>query len=206
MESMLHKIQQQHLLLPTLLLKQFAVQASNWYKRQAASPNAVAPPDFESVFDDIEMERPWMPSLSLGFLHALNLTDFYAGGQNPLAPNNDLGGAGNGGSNAGGGGMGGGPGGHNGGANERTNNTNFCAALFGAYRAMAISCHSLRNKIARNKIPQLPSSKVDNNPMCLAWHTKGVCNLACSRRIDHVAYTNDEYQELVQWCAAHFHE
>ena len=79
MESMLHRLQQQHVLLPTMLLKRFAVQASNWYKRQAASPNAVSPPDFVSVFDDIELERPWEPNLSMSFLHSLNLTDFLMG-------------------------------------------------------------------------------------------------------------------------------
>lgn len=123
-----------------------------------------------------------------------------------IVPNNNPGGFGNDGANAGGGGGGNGNGGDNGGTNERTNNTNFCATLFNAYKAMAVSCRSLRAKITRNEIPSLPLSKVDNQPMCLAWHTKGVCNLACSRRVDHVPYTNDEYQQLVQWCAANFHE
>ena len=40
--------------------------------------------------------------------------------------------------------------------------------------------------------------------MCLAYHTKGQCNVGCGRKADHVPYTNDEYAPLVTWCAANF--
>ena len=201
---MLHKLHSEELLLPTMLLKWFCVQASQWYRRQAASPAAIPAPLFEQVFDDIKNERPWAPNLSLPFLSALNLQHFHAstttqpglhatttpgstatqdtvttgpGATTPPAP-----------------------------TNERTNNVNFNTALFNTYKVMPISCRSLRMKIARNELPALPTSKVDQNPMCLDWHVKGVCNAGCSRRANYVPYTTAEYQPLVQWCATNFHE
>ena len=88
--------------------------------------------------------------------------------------------------------------------NERINNTNFVDTLFVTYKAMPVQCRQLCQRIARNELPALPNSKVDQGAMCLAWHTKGFCNVQCSRKADHVGYTNAEYQPLVQWCAANY--
>lgn len=61
------------------------------------------------------------------------------------------------------------------------NNTAFNATLFQQYKDAPTSSRSLRRKISNNEIPQLPSSKVDQQPLCLAWHTKGMCNSNCRR-------------------------
>jgi hypothetical protein len=45
---------------------------------------------------------------------------------------------------------------------------------------------------------------VDQQPMCLAWHTKGMCNPACPRVNDHVDYTDAEYGPLSSWCSDHY--
>ena len=132
------------------------------------------------MFEEIEMERPWAPVLSQPFLFALNLQNFHvplgggiARNQYHLLDSNGNGdGSGGGGDNnndgsAGGSGNAGGSGG---GANECTNNISFCEPLFKVYKAMAVSCRSLRSKITRREIPSLPPSKVDSNPICLVWH------------------------------------
>ena len=213
MEGILHQLHSEDILLPTKLLKRFSVQVSQWYRRQAASPAAIPPPNFEQVFDDIENERPWAPILSLPFLTALNLQQFHPSNRPRIEqqPGQQNGGGGNGTGTPRGGGGGNAPGGNGGGGggaipNERANNPSFNTALFGTYKAMTVTCRSLRGKISRGELPPLPLSKVDQSPVCLAWHTKGLCNQACSRCPDHVQYTSSEYQPLVQWCAENFHE
>ena len=204
MESTLHALHTEDLLLPTKLLKRFCVQVSQWYRRQGQQANVLPPPTLEAVFDDVESERPWAPLLSLPFLQSLNLQSFHRPA-NPFRPD-----VGNGANNLGAAApVGGGEINRPAGAaraNERMNNTAFAEALFGIYKAMPVSCRALRQKINRNELPALPLSKVDRQPMCLAWHTKGLCNVACSRGADHVVYTTNEYQHLVQWCATNFHE
>ena len=61
----------------------------------------------------------------------------------------------------------------------------------------------IRRKIAQGSITPTPTSKADNSPMCLAWHTIGQCNANCTRSNDHVAYSAEDYQPLVEWCAQH---
>ena len=60
------------------------------------------------------------------------------------------------------------------------------------------------NKINRGEFPDLPPSKVDQKPMCLAWHTKAMCNAGCSRVTDHVDYSNSEYQPICGWCEINY--
>ena len=203
MESTLHALHAEELLLPTKLLKRFSVQVSQWYRRQSQQGTIIPPPNFEQVFDDIECERPWAPLLSLPFLQALGLQSFHRAAvphrQNVGEENQRNGGGAPGGGGDDRPGNGARP-------NERMNNTAFSDTLFGTYKAMPVSCRAIRQKINRNELPALPLSKVDRQPMCLAWHTKGLCNVACSRGADHVSYTNTEYQPLVQWCTTNFHE
>jgi coenzyme F420-reducing hydrogenase gamma subunit len=77
--------------------------------------------------------------------------------------------------------------------------------LFGEYRKLnKVRTRQIRRKIAEKELPPLPLSKVDKQPMCLAWHTKGQCNARCPRAADHVVYTADDLKELSQWCVAHY--
>ena len=54
-----------------------------------------------------------------------------------------------------------------------------------------------KEAIARNP---LPKSKYGLPSMCLAWHSKNVCNANCKLLGDHKPYSAAEYQPLLQWC------
>jgi hypothetical protein len=61
--------------------------------------------------------------------------------------------------------------------NTQLDNTNFNSSLFGAYKSTSVKSAALRKKVADGSIGPLLTSKVDSTmPMCLAWHTKGLCN------------------------------
>ena len=99
------------------------------------------------------------------------------------------------------------PGGASGGvagSGGRLNNVNFNEGLFQTYKVNSVRCSEIRRKIAEGTKPALPSSKVDQAPMCLAWHTKGQCNRGCPRAVDHAVYTTAEYQPLKTWCSANY--
>jgi hypothetical protein len=80
-------------------------------------------------------------------------------------------------------------------------NTHFNIALFGAYKSTSIKSVALRKKVADGTIGPLANSKVDSTiPMCLAWHTKGLCNSNCPCACNHVVYSMMEYAPMVKWC------
>ena len=86
-------------------------------------------------------------------------------------------------------------------------NSKFNAVLFQKYKTSATKSRLLRDRIEEKKLPELPKSRVDREPMCLAWHTKGECNEKCPRHPDHVEYTADQYQVkdgLVEWCGKNY--
>jgi hypothetical protein len=85
-------------------------------------------------------------------------------------------------------------------------NANFHLVLFGGIKARTVGgktvkSREVREKIKKGELPPLPPSKADGKPMCLAWHTKGICNPDCPRAADHgVVYSVEEYQPLCGWC------
>ena len=200
-ESKLHQLQAEHLLLPTMLCKRVAVQASNWFRRQVNSPAPIPVPNFISLFDDIRDERPWQPAMTPAFLSVLNLLEFRSplprtprvpgGGvtpnpnaDNPPPPSPQPGGAD---------------------LAQRDNNVAFNSTLFERFKDSRTPCRIVRSKIQRGELPALPMSKGDPTmEVCLAWHVKGMCNANCSRSADHVPYTDAEYAPLHQWCTQHW--
>ena len=40
--------------------------------------------------------------------------------------------------------------------------------------------------------------------MCVGFHVKGMCNEACPKVADHVAYNDAQYGPLVHWCGANY--
>ncbi len=85
--------------------------------------------------------------------------------------------------------------------NTRLDNTHFNSSLFGAYKSTYVKSAALCKKGADGTIVPLPMSKVDSTmPMCLAWHTKGLCNSNCPCACDHVVYSTMEYAPMVKWC------
>ena len=91
------------------------------------------------------------------------------------------------------------------GASTRVRNERF-SQLFERFRVLPVKCADLRRKVQNNALPALPLSRVDGLPMCLAYHTKGVCCESCPRKPDHVAYedTTPQYVELCGWCNANY--
>ena len=112
---------------------------------------------------------------------------------------------GGGGSHGGGGGGTAPPGGAAGAAQS----PHFNESLFGEIKKRKIGSNTIksrdvRTKIERGDIPELPPSKVDQQPMCLAWHTKGMYNPDCPHVADHVEYSSAEYVPLCGWCSLHY--
>jgi hypothetical protein len=201
-EAELHRHQQglvsarDQLLFPTKILKRNAIDLSYWFEMQGNTPAARAPPRFEQVFDDIKQEfTQWEPTMSLGFLKELKLESL--GVRQSFTPSAIPGGT---------------P------REEPTkspkdtmpddaaaSNPHFLEGLFGEYHKLnKVRTRQIRRKIAEKELPALPVSKVDGQPMCLAWHTKGQCNVRCPRAVDHVAYTTEEAKELATWCASNY--
>jgi hypothetical protein len=88
-------------------------------------------------------------------------------------------------------------------------NTQFHHALFGEIKARTVGgktvkSRDVRDKIKRGDLPALPLLKADGKSMCLAWHTKGICNPDCPRAADHVVYTAEEYTPLCGWCTENY--
>ena len=86
----------------------------------------------------------------------------------------------------------------------RVTNEEFNEALFRSYKTSAVKAKTVRDRVKAGTIPPLPTSTRDSTkPMCLAWHTKGVCNVNCPCSYDHIAYTDLEYAPLAAWCRDH---
>jgi hypothetical protein len=94
--------------------------------------------------------------------------------------------------------------------NKGKENTAFHQGLFGLIKTQTVGgktvkSREVREKIKKGELPPLPPSKVDGAPMCLAWHTKGICNPDCPRAADHAAiYSVEEYKPLCRWCETHY--
>lgn len=181
---------QEQLLFPTKILKRNAIDLSYWFEMQTVSPAMRPPPRFELVFESIKQEHTqWEPQMTMSFLKELKLESFQKEERPPSSihpsakPSEKPGPI----------------------ENATANNPYFQEDKFGKYRlARGVSTRAIRRKIAEKALPPLPVSKVDQEPMCLAWHTKGRCNIRCPRASDHVAYQGNELQELASWCAANY--
>ncbi len=197
------KSQAQHLL-PILINKWIAVRLNKWYKDQAKTVAHIPAPIFTDVFDKMEMDEPWEPSLSLALTQSLRQN------ANPptmaptippqlpvppptaTPPTNPPTGGNN-----------------NGGGRQRENtsmtNPDFCTEVMGRFADMPnISARTVRRREWESN--PWPKSKVrTEEPMCLAYHVKGLCNQNCGRIYDHVCYTAEELQPLKQWCEQHWH-
>ena len=89
-------------------------------------------------------------------------------------------------------------------------NAGFAQTLFGEIqermrKGKRIASRLVRDMITAGTLPPLPLSKVDGKAMCLAWHTKGMCNPGqCPRAADHVNYSVEEYGQLSTWCKTNY--
>ena len=192
-----------------------ATDATGYFKEQFRSPSAVALPDPYAICKFIQREQRWEPIFSQAFLIKNKILEYckqqypsaqtlfpatqpYGPAKVPTAPvvtpeGAPLAGAvvPREGGNVDG---------------SRLNNVAFNMEIFNVYRMRPIRNSSIRRSIRSNALPALPASKVDNQPMCLAYHTKGQCNGDCPLAADHEAYTTVEYGPLRDWCVANYPE
>ena len=187
---------------------------SQYFRNQAVSSRPLAVHSNPSeIVEKIERQEDWEPRISPTCIDRFNLGVMMNLGQQAACRDDataatemsSLSGA----SSQGTGGTPGGVstgGGSN--QNERVDNTAFNTSLFLSYKESAVKCKELRKKIKEEKLEKLPDSKlgIPDLKMCLAWHTKGMCNTGCPMKADHVAYTADELAPMVTWCANNYHK
>lgn len=194
MEHKLQELMPAEPLLPSLLIKRVAMHLTQWFDTQKFSSQRVPVPNFMNTLDAIENEDPWKPTVPASFLAALGLQSIAAAAATPaatpplvprvprtpnLAPAPRVPTV----------------------ASAAFNNTQF-NPRFQPFKDSVATCRDVRANIGTNpgQVRALPLSRVDQKPMCLAFHTKGVCNPNCGRIADHVAYTNAQYDSLFEWC------
>ena len=177
-----------------LHLKSISTELSEYFKEQGRSPNEVALPDPCTISKAIEREQLWEPQLSVIFvvkhriLELCNFTPYVPTIAPPFVPGTALETSFAGTSNPSG----------------RVNNLRYNADLFKLFKERNVRSASIRGKVKSQDLDPLPNSKVDQGPVCLAWHTKGQCNGACPRKSDHVHYSNEEYAPLLGWCKKNY--
>ena len=184
--------------------KYIANVVNDFWRRQGLQQ---LPVQLESPFfisSSINMGRAWEPILDDSFLSFYKVYEYCGVSPNTRVGSDvvdggrrSLGGTGSGGASGGGNQFGS--------DTNRTTNATFNSLLFSTYKQSQVRCADIRRAITAGTKPALPTSKVDTQqPMCLAWHTKGQCNNNCPRSSDHVAYSVAEYQPLVTWCTANY--
>mmetsp|Transcript_3069 Transcript_3069/g.6900 ORF Transcript_3069/g.6900 Transcript_3069/m.6900 type:complete len:715 (+) Transcript_3069:2251-4395(+) len=82
----------------------------------------------------------------------------------------------------------------------------FNSGLFEQYRCRPVRARKVRDLISAGSLPALPLSRIDQGPMCLGWHVKGMCNDNCPRAADHVVYNSIQYEPMDGWCGANYPE
>jgi hypothetical protein len=208
-----------------------SLRASEYFRAQSQSDLPVSLPDPLELMKEIRMTRTWVPNISTTFKKLIKLDELcrlgkpapsdidirddssmisgftsastLTGIQSLLQQLSSTRGGG------GGGGRGGGSGTPPGGAAGAAQSPQFNESLFGEIKNRKIGSKTIRSRDVRMKIesgdiPELPPSKVDKQPMCLAWHTKGMCNPNCPRAADHIEYSSAEYAPLCRWCSSHY--
>ena len=193
-----------------------ALRLSKYWRAQRGSPARVAIGDPGELIDLIKMGQQWEPTMSHSFMAALKIDVLGRFSQTKARPDLDddaktlatqatLASTRSGitgltilsGTSTVGDGKG-------------KENANFHQVLFGEIKARTVGgktvkSRDVRDRVRKGELPPLPKSKADGNPMCLAWHTKGICNPDCPRAADHGAtYSVEEYQPLCSWCDANY--
>ena len=184
--------------------KWVATKLTVWFNNQSVSPQEIALPCPRFISNAIQSEEIWEPTLSLSFRLRYKISDICAAAPPPFFPPMPHG--------HGSAGLGvGGPVVGNvvplpppvviprvplqalQDADKVCINLHFASHLFLSYKERPFKSATFRKKIKSGDVPALSPSKVNQAPMCLAFHTKGQCNVTCPRAVDHVVYTDPEY-------------
>ena len=189
-----------------LHLQWLSLRLTQYFKSLDRTVGPVPCPDPLDIVNKVQIQEKWEPNLSTTFYDRYGLRSFlrfHSGFKDDGTAATDMSSL-SGGTSLGTGTRNGPP---TGGSedtkatNTQLDNTHFNNALFGTYKSTSVKSAVLRKKVAAGTIGPLPMSKVDSTmPMCLAWHTKGLCNSNCPCACDHVVYSTTEYVPMVKWC------
>ena len=165
-----------------LHLQWLSLRLTQYFKSLDRTVGPVPCPDPLDIVNKVQIQEKWEPNLSTTFYDRYGLRSFlrfHSGFKDDGTAATDMSSL-SGGTSLGTGTRNGPP---TGGSedtkatNTRLDNTHFNNALFGTYKSTSVKSAVLRKKVAAGTIGPLPMSKVDSTmPMCLAWHTKGLCN------------------------------
>ena len=191
-----------------------ALRFSKYWRNQKKSPSRVLLDDPLDLMDRIDMGEMWEPAMLAGLSTALKLGVIGRFGRNLTTPDLDddtktvttqastrsgISGLTIGGLSK-----------STAGDEKGVDNDNYHQVLFGEIKdrkkaGRTVKSRDVRDMIKKGDLPALPPSKADGLPMCLAWHTKGICNPSCPRAPDHdVIYTVEEYAPLCSWCETNY--
>jgi hypothetical protein len=190
-------------------LQWLSLKLTKYFSQIDRNLGDVRPPDSHEIINFFQEQQQWEPNLTETFTSRYNLRAFLglhsrslplSRGSVPSVGSTTEGSTVSGltlPSGVGGGSKAGATAASGKGVDSRVKNEAFNEGLFGAYKTSALKSKAIRDKIKAGTIPALPFSKRDGaKPMCLAWHTKGVCNANCPCLYDHVAYSADEYAPM----------
>jgi len=199
MEGQLDQIEmdQAKELLPTMIVRYVTLQCSRYFRDKAKFPRNIEFPVLD-LFDKLEVGDNWEQKIPSAVLTKLGLTNYVRTPRNPIAPRLPPSQQSEGRPAP--------PGGSalpDSARGERILNPTF-DSMFSPFKEMNVSCKSLRDKINTGLLPDLPVSKKYDGPMCLAYHTKGLCMTNCRCNQDHVSYSAEEYSTLKTWCDNNF--
>lgn len=198
-----------------IILEAYGIKINAYFRKKYEGSASATLGDPGAIFDKMENREPWVPHLNPSYQECLGLKKFNVGVGDLVLENMLEDGTGAGVSRVAGSppSVGPPPPTPSGGGGQpepkdtkqlNLTNPNYNEALFGEFRnrkgsnGRQISLGDWKKEaIARNP---LPKSKFGLPSMCLAWHSKGLCNSNCRVIGDHQSYSASEYQPLVQWC------
>lgn len=201
-------------LLPALLARALQLAINCWLQNQKDTPGPALVPSFLQIFMDIDLQRPWEPTLPAAYLalpslpsalrsqpadisvpsgvstaaSTLSRSIVFPAAPSAAAPL---------------------PSGASTDAPTRTptgngtqRNMAFNESAFGIYKALNLRAKPLKESLtSRNIVTPLNSR---GNRMCLTFHVMGVCNARCRYATDHTIHTAPEDQELAAWCSTNY--
>ena len=201
---------EQRLLLPVRITRWVQIRLMYWFERQWHSPRRISSPNFNEVFEKIELDEMWEPTLPACYLQEISpaqLPGFVLGGSGGGAPGSVLttdtpvaDGSTGGTADRGGTGGGAGAGSDAGRRGTMVTNPGF-KAIFERFRALRIN----HGRLLRAVTTRPPSSPHDASvEMCLSYHVKGMCNENCGKAADHHPHTDAQSNLLLTWCNEHY--
>lgn len=159
------------------LARRHQLELVHYLSAQALSDTEIAAPDFNRVFDELDMGAMWWRAVPKAYRMptvpppAAPRAPPAAPGQQP-AP----------------------------GPQQVVRNTEW-KSIFEPYKAQNISTRPLKEALAARNVAW---PRVGNRDACLTWHVKGMCNSRCGYAADHAPHTEAEDAALASWCAANY--